>query len=339
MIEYRGIGRRGDRVDGVRADERLDIQEVAVGGILRPGTGPERPLDLRPFCTERGETRAFKYFLERLIHEFGIRDSNIAEQSLHPGNGGRVFLSGDLLPQEIIDERVDAADKNARNGGDAGDRLSLFRPELESLDVGACHFLVPLDREYERNVDVVPFADRPGDRREPLFCRGDLHHDIFAVDPGGELPDLRVRGLSVPCLCRGHLDTDVAIPSSGPVVGDPEEIGRHLYVFHHEGLNDLRSRGLRVLRQDLTELRVVVGAPRYRFVEYRRIGRHPEQPLVNKPAELAACDERSADVVVPDALAEFFELLQCVLHCRSPLPLVQFNVPCFRDTPQVALVI
>ena len=47
----RGVGQG---VDGVGTDQLVDIQRVAVGGVLRSGRGPERPLDA---CPRRARAR------------------------------------------------------------------------------------------------------------------------------------------------------------------------------------------------------------------------------------------------------------------------------------------
>src|SRR5262249_223306 len=112
----------------IGGDQRLDVVELGVGGILRGGRRPERPLrgDARRF--QGRETPSAEDFLVGLIGEPGITDRELAAQRLGAranllGNPG-VFCGGVEL---LVGVAVHAADE------EAGDRPN-FRNVLLASD-------------------------------------------------------------------------------------------------------------------------------------------------------------------------------------------------------------
>src|SRR5205085_11285725 len=76
------IRRGGDGIDGIRADQRVDVERVAVLRVLRAGRRPERALHLRAFFTKALETLAAEDFLELPIGKLRVRDRDLAEERL-----------------------------------------------------------------------------------------------------------------------------------------------------------------------------------------------------------------------------------------------------------------
>jgi hypothetical protein len=80
--------RRRHRVDGVEANQLLDVQYVTVIGVLRAGARPEEPLRLRAALGQRTPPRAAEQLLVALVGQLRIGNRHFAlKQSGGPGNG------------------------------------------------------------------------------------------------------------------------------------------------------------------------------------------------------------------------------------------------------------
>ena len=147
------IHRRGrDGVDGVAADERLDIHRVLVGRILGAGGSPKQALRLRARCRQRLPARAGEQRLVAGIGELGVGDRHLAAQrdpptGLSPSSSSRLSIGG-----------VDAADEEAGDAADLGDVAACPRQILEPRDVGFGHLLVDLT---ENSKVMLMFSPRP----------------------------------------------------------------------------------------------------------------------------------------------------------------------------------
>ena len=64
-------------VHGVRTNQFLDVQHIAVGWIFRARAGPQRPLDTRSLLLECRKARPAKQAFELLIDETSIGESNL----------------------------------------------------------------------------------------------------------------------------------------------------------------------------------------------------------------------------------------------------------------------
>ena len=67
-------GGGGQGVDGVGADQLLDIENIGVGGILGAGRGPQRPLHPGTARRQRGEVVAAEELGESAVGELGVGD-------------------------------------------------------------------------------------------------------------------------------------------------------------------------------------------------------------------------------------------------------------------------
>ena len=95
-----GEGRQGHRVDGVAADEAVDVHRLGVGRVLDPGRGPQRPLHRAPGLAQGGEALAVEHVAEGEIGGAGVGE---------PGAAGEVVAPCRLEP--LVDLGVDARDE------------------------------------------------------------------------------------------------------------------------------------------------------------------------------------------------------------------------------------
>jgi hypothetical protein len=65
-------------VDGVRADQLFDVEDVAIGLVLGAGRGPEQPLGPRAMRSQRVPARAGEQTQIALISELGVGDGDLA---------------------------------------------------------------------------------------------------------------------------------------------------------------------------------------------------------------------------------------------------------------------
>ena len=138
MILERVVRRGRQRVDRIARDETLDVEHVAVFRVLRPGRGPERPLQVRTFGLQLFESIGGKDLLELLVGQLGVRDGNFAEKRLQLLIARFFHLRFDLL----VSLRVDAADKKAGHRADLVDREIFFDAAFEPAEIGLHHLAV-----------------------------------------------------------------------------------------------------------------------------------------------------------------------------------------------------
>ena len=77
VIAKRVVRRRRHRVDGLGADQFLDIVSVAIRGILGPRTGPQQSLGARPLFGKRLPGRTLQDLPVLLIGQFGVRNCRL----------------------------------------------------------------------------------------------------------------------------------------------------------------------------------------------------------------------------------------------------------------------
>ena len=99
--------RERHRVHRVAADQRLDVEHVAVRLVLGAGRGPERPLPRGALCRQRLPARRVDALQVDLISLFRVGDGDLSLQVLDA-----------LGLEQLVDGRVDAADEET---GDAVD--------------------------------------------------------------------------------------------------------------------------------------------------------------------------------------------------------------------------
>ena len=185
-----GGGRHG--VDGIGRDERLDVEYVAVGGVLGAGAGPQGPLHPRALGLQRLPSVSGGGLLEIAVGEGGVGDSCLAQQvrqlllaRLHTGL--KLPVHGD----------VHAADEEGGDGGHAAQVAAVGREPLQPRNIGLAHLGVGVAVEEQGHVDVDALANEPLDGGDALGGAGDLHHDVGAVQGREEPMGLRDGALGV----------------------------------------------------------------------------------------------------------------------------------------------
>ncbi len=130
--------RRRERVDGVGADQLLDVEDVAVGRVFRPRARPQQTLGLRAGpLREILPASAAKERLIVLVGKLGAGDGDLAAQSFEGGPllGRRRALQA--FGNRLIHHRVDPAEEEAGDAGDSGDIAAFGGARLEALDIGS----------------------------------------------------------------------------------------------------------------------------------------------------------------------------------------------------------
>src|SRR6185312_11722777 len=126
----------GHRVHRHRTDELRDVHDVAVLGVLGRRRGPERPLRRCALRDEEVPLLAGEELLEALVGELRVRDRELPLEAVVPAH----------LVEALIGLGVDAADEEARHGGDRARVAATGNEPLEAADVGARDLLVALER-------------------------------------------------------------------------------------------------------------------------------------------------------------------------------------------------
>ena len=70
--------RRRHGIDGIPADQLVDIEDVAVGLVLRPGARPQEPLSLCALLSKPLPALAGVDLLVALVGELGIGNRDLA---------------------------------------------------------------------------------------------------------------------------------------------------------------------------------------------------------------------------------------------------------------------
>ena len=193
---------------------------------------------------------------------------------------------------------------------------TLHQP-LEAAEVRLHHFLVPFEREDQRDVDVLAEGDHLLDRPEAGLGRRNLHVEVGLVDPVVQALGLRDRAVAVVGERRVDLPRHVTVETLSLVPDLPQQVARIRDVVRGELQEDLLRIFLARL-EDLSELFVVGVAFSNRLLEDRRIGSDADdRVLFHHPRELSALQQLTREVVDPDALAERRQLVQVrVRHGR-----------------------
>src|SRR5262249_37476115 len=175
-------GGRRNCVNGVRPDEFLDIEHVAVFGILCAGACPEQTLGLATVCGERLPAGSAEKLLILFVGAAGVSDSNFAMERLEEGLFARVGFGLEHSVDFAVDERINAADEEAGNAGDVRNVLALGYTSFQSREISFCDLFVSRLRKQKRDVDVDALFQGLANRGNSLGSRGDLDHDIGAAN-------------------------------------------------------------------------------------------------------------------------------------------------------------
>ena len=306
VIPERREGRGRDRVDRVGSDQLLDVDHVAIAGVLRSRAGPEQPLRLRAARGQGAPTWAAEQLLITLEGEPGVGDRHFApqrlEQRLRAGIGGFRQPGVDLG----VDRRIDSADEEAGHAGDPCRIASPRDQRFEPGDVRLGNALVGILREEQRHVDVDALRDQLPDGRDALRGGRYLDHQVRTAHGGPQAPRLCERARRVGGEKGRHLQADVTVAPVRLVVHAAKQVG---------GVLDIPDRQLLVQRRGVdrggarrVEEVGVIRAAGDRLLEDGGVGGHPaDAVLLDQPLQLAAGDQAAPDVIEPDRLPEHLE--------------------------------
>ncbi len=292
-------GRLGHRVDRERRGEALDVEGVGGVGVLGPGARPEQPL--RPRALVHQPLRA------RRVEQLAVAGVGaVADRQPEPV----AQLAGHL----VGDGDVPAAHEDRGDRGDVGIEPGLD-PPFDPLHVGVGGGEVVLAREQQGDVDRDPGEDRLLDRRQPGRGAGDLDEEVLALRLAVQLRRLRDRRRGVVGELRRDLERAEAVDAGGALVDRREEVGGVAQVGDRQREEDVLDRA----RAEFGDLLVVGVAAGDRLVEDRRVRGQPgDRELLDVAGEDAFGQHRAGDVVEPEALAQFVQLLRG-FHARTSL--------------------
>ena len=163
-------GRHG--VDRIGADQLINVENVLVSGILGSGAGPQQPLRLRAVRGQGAPAVLSKDSVVALVRHLGVGDGDLAHEAV-----GFIASQGLKLS---IDDRVDAADEEARDACHVADITPGGGPFLESGDVGARDLFVHVAGKQQGDVDVDALADQLLDGRQSRGRARHLDHHVGA---------------------------------------------------------------------------------------------------------------------------------------------------------------
>ena len=280
--------RQRHRVDGVGADEAVDVERLGVLRVLDARRRPQRALDRAARVAQLREALAPEDLLEP-----AVGGARVGE----PGAARDVAAAGGLEP--LVDLGVDARDEERRDRV-AVERLALRVAALHGVEERLHHALVERDREQQRDVDVEALVERLLDRGDPGVGGRDLDHHVGPVDQAPVLARLLERALGVVGEPRRDLERHVAVLAAGLVVDRAQHVAGELDVLDRHPAVDLARA--QALAGERGELLVVVGGAEDRLLEDRRIrGDAAERVLLHHALELAGFDGAPPDLIEPDA--------------------------------------
>jgi len=178
-----------ERVHGVAPDQRVDVERGGVGRVLRGRRSPQRPLHVCTLGCERIPSRPRERGGEVLVRELGVRDRG-ATRATGCRRGG-----GDRSRCRRGSRRTTRPTRGARCRRRARRAARALRRTRSPLGVAR-------QAEDQGHVHVDARVERGCDRRDTLGGRGDLDHQVRAVDARPQLLGLRDRAVGVVCEIR-----------------------------------------------------------------------------------------------------------------------------------------
>ena len=313
VVAKRVEGRRRDRVDGIGPDQLLDVDDVAVVGVLGSRACPEQPLRLGALGGQGLPALPAEELLVALIGQLGVGNRDLADQAAQQACLVRVRRRLQPRRDERIDRGIDPADEET---GDAGNSLQVAAAcgiLLQACNVGFRHPLVRVLSKQQCHIDVDPLGDELVDSGNPLRRRGDFDHQIVAPYGPPQSPGFVERGRRVVREERRDLQAHVPVTPRRLVVHGAERIGGVLNILDREPLVER----LCIQRPHVGPLenRAVIGASGNGLLENCRIRGHTAQAvLIDQAAQLTTGDQAAADVVEPHRLAEDLQRAQRVFQ-------------------------
>ena len=208
---------------------------------------------------------------------------------------------GVAAAQRLVDRRVDAADEEAGDRGDAGHVPSGLGPPLQPGHVRLGHPPPHRPREEEGDVDVDALGDERRDRLQPGLRRRHLDHQVVARDQRPEAPPLRDRAGRVVRELGRHLEAHIAVDGVAFLVDGAEDVAGRADVLDHDRLGDAVGIGPGHGGDD----RVIRPARLDRALEDRRVRRHAAQARADQGHKRPVRVGVAGDMVEPDRLALF----------------------------------
>ena len=299
-----GLERHG--VDGLRPDQVLDVEHVAVGGVLRRRRRPEAALVARALALEERPPVARERLLPVLVRELRVRDGELALEIGPP-----------RLLEPAVGLRVDTRHEEARNGYHRAGIAARCHEPLEAAQVRLDDGLVARQREDERHVDRAPLRDAVLDRAEPGLGARDLHVEVLPLDllvEAHRLLEARDAVVRKPWV---DLERDVPVDAVRALPHRRHEVAGVANVLLRERKEDLgRILGL---ARDRLQLLVVPVALGERLLEDRRVrGDADDGVLLHQPRQLAGLEHLARERVHPHTHSVRAQLVQP--RCRHVRP-------------------
>ena len=175
---------------------------------------------MRAGGAQRREASIVEATLEQLVRQHRVGDRGLAEQAFEQ----RVArVRRELLLEQLVDQGVDAADEE-RCYRVHVERLRCSVPRFERSQILLDHAIVHRERKDERDIHVAPVGEGLPDRRHALERRGNLDHEVGAVDPLPERPRHRDGAVSIVRQRRRYLEAHVSVGARGAFVDRAEQV-------------------------------------------------------------------------------------------------------------------
>ena len=129
----------GHGVNGVRANQAVNIKRVGIGRVFHAGGSPQQLHAVGAFCGQSGKFRAAEEFFPIIVSGFGQSDGHFALQCF--GQGG-------------IQRVVDARQEEAGHHLNAVYRLALGQARFEAAHIGGIGFEGLGARKQQGEVDA-----------------------------------------------------------------------------------------------------------------------------------------------------------------------------------------
>ena len=177
--------------------------------------------------------------LEPLVHEFAVGDGDLAFQH---GSFFRVStcVRQHLVFEQLVHQRVHAADKKARHRSHIANRQTLANAVFQRGDVRLRHSLVMLHRKHQRDVDVDAFAQELPDGRDALARGRDFDEQVRAIDRRVQPPRVSERAFRVVRQLGRNFEAHVSVAAVRRVKDRAQHIGCRLDVGDGQRVIDVR---------------------------------------------------------------------------------------------------
>src|SRR5262249_35821278 len=154
------------------------------------------------------------------VSDGDFAQERLKELALLVGTGALNFFR-----KKIVDESVDAADKEAGNAGHARDISAGSCKLLKPSDVSFRHAFIRLLREQQRDVYIDAFADQLLNCRNSRRSRRHFDHYVLASDSLPQTARLFQRSFGVVGEIGRNFEADVTVTSFRCRVNRSQDVG------------------------------------------------------------------------------------------------------------------